>query len=202
MTNKKVFDGNANKNVERVSKLPEEYILAIEEIVDSFDRDWRNRIVYGQYIDYLCDVFEEAIAQGKSVDEVIPSDRKAYAKQLEEELNFKKVEPTKHNTIINYLIIADFIIYVGLTIFSNGTTAFATNDIMFYVLGMLVILGSYFFKYKKAKSIEMKTSFIAVQYIVSLSIVMLMQGSVASVAVAFILNIASDYVLLTKHLKN
>ena len=204
MDNKKKSYG-LDDNVERVSRLPEEYILAVEEIVDSFDKDWRNRIVYGQYINHLCDLFEPAIAAGKSVEEVVGSDRKAFAKKLEEELNFRNVEPTKQNKVVNYLIVFDFLLYIGLSTFNLGIAninKLETLDIVLLVIGVIFIVISFFMKLKKMKEINMKLTILPVEYIVSIVILFAMSNDIMAPAIAFLINIALDYVLASNHIKS
>lgn len=191
-------------NVERVSRLPEEYILALEEIVDSFDKDWRNRIVYGKYINYLCDLFEDAIAKGKHVEEVVGADRKAFARQLEQELKFGDVKPTKQNKVVNFLIVLDFILYIGLSTFNLGVAKIAkleTLDIILLVIGVVLIIFVFFMKLKKFNEIKMKPFLLIVEYILSLTILFVMSNDIMAPAIAFLINLVLDYVVSSNHIK-
>ncbi len=191
-------------NIERVSRLPEEYILAVEEIVDSLDKDWRNRIVYGKYINYLCDLFEEAIAQGKHVDEVVGTDRKAFAKKLEDEMDFRDVEPTKQNKVVNFLVVIDFFLYLGLSTFNLGVTNIGdmqTLDVVLLVFGIVVIGVTFFLKFKKFSELNMNPAILAVEFVASVALLFVMSHAIMAPAIGFLINVAIDYVLASNQIK-
>ncbi|NBL00202.1 MAG: DUF1048 domain-containing protein, partial [Erysipelotrichia bacterium] len=148
---------NVDENVERIAALPEEYVKAVEDVVGNLDPDWRNKLVYNKYIAYLCDVFEDAVKKGLSVNEVIGDDRKAYADKIQAELKFMDITPTNKNKITNYLIIFDFIMYIGMSVFSLGAKNFSHAQTMDYVLmaiGAIVMFACMMMKLVKVKAMK------------------------------------------------
>lgn len=192
---------NVDENIERVAELPEEYIKAVEDIVGFLDPDWRNKLVYNKYIAYLCNVFEDAIKKGLSVEEVIGSDRKAYAEKIQKELKFMDIEPTDTNRIVNFLIVLDFIMYVGMTIFTLGNTKLADAESMGLILmgiGTIIFLVCTILKINRVKSIKKLMILPIVQFIFTIVIMPVLNYEILSSALALVFNLLTDYMLVAK----
>lgn len=198
--NKEVI--NVDDNTERVANLPPEYMTALEEVVDKLDDDWRNRIVYAKYISYLCDVFEDASRKGLSVDEVIGSDRQAYADKIQKELHFMDITPTNRNKITNYLIVLDFVMYVGMTIFRLGGVNFnnaQTTDYAFMGVGALIIFVCIVLKVLKIKAIKHLYLLPMIQLIFTMIIIPVLNFEIFAGATALAFNLITDFWIIYKH---
>ncbi len=119
--------GNAEMQ-ERVQTLRNDFGIALETIVDSLDKDWQNRIVYPRYAVLLCDLFEEAIKEGKSVEDVCGSDIKAYAKEFQATYDFRELEASNVSQVINKVIM--FNIFLALCSYvANSITLADTGSL-------------------------------------------------------------------------
>lgn len=192
---------NVDVNTERVANLPPEYLTALEEVVDKLDDDWRNKIVYAKYISYLCDVFEDASRKGLSVDEAIGSDRQAYADKIQEELHFMDITPTNKNKITNYLIVLDFIMYVGMTVFGLGGKNFSsaqTTDFVFMGIGTIIIVACIVLKILKVKSIKNLYLLPIIQLIFTMVIMPVLNFETYAGAAALAVNLITDFMIVSK----
>lgn len=198
--NKEVI--NVDDNTERVANLSPEYMTALEEVVDKLDDDWRNRIVYAKYISYLCDVFEDASRKGLSADEVIGSDRQAYADKIQKELHFMDISPTNRNKITNYLMVLDFIMYIGMTILGLGGINFnnaQTTDYVYMGIGVLIILICIVLKVLKVKSIKYLYLLPIVQLIFTIVILLVLNFEIYAGATALAFNLFTDFLIVSKY---
>lgn len=192
---------NVDDNTERVANLPPEYLTALEEVVDKLNDDWRNKIVYAKYISYLCDVFEDASRKGLSVNEAIGSDRQAYADKIQEELHYMDITPTNKNKITNYLIVLDFIMYVGMTVFGLGGKNFGsaqTADFVFMGVGAIIIVACIVLKILKVKSIKNLYILPIIQLIFTMVIMPVLNFEIYAGAVAIAFNLITDFMIVSK----
>lgn len=192
---------NVDDNTERVANLPPEYLTALEEVVDKLDDDWRNKIVYAKYISYLCDVFEDASRKGLSVDEAIGSDRQAYADKIQKELHFMDITPTNKNKITNYLIILDFIMYVGMTTFGTGgknINSAQTIDYAFMGIGAIIIVVCITLKILKVKSIKNLYLLPVIQLFFTMVIMPVLNYEIYAGATALAFNLITDFMIVSK----
>lgn len=192
---------NVDDNTERIANLPPEYLTALEEVVDKLNDDWRNKIVYAKYISYLCDVFEDASRKGLSVDEAIGSDRQAYADKIQEELRFMDVTPTNKNKITNYLIVLDFIMYVGMTVFGLGgknLSSAQTTDFVFIGVGAFIIVVCIVFKILKVKSIKNLYLLPIIQLIFAAVIMPVLNFELYAGIAAWAFNLITDFMMVSK----
>lgn len=192
---------NVDDNTERIANLPPEYLTALEEVVDKLNDDWRNKIVYAKYISYLCDVFEDASRKGLSVDEAIGSDRQAYADKIQEELRFMDVTPTNKNKITNYLIVLDFILYVGMTVFGLGgknLSSAQTADFVFMSVGAIIIIACIVLKVLKVKSIKNLYLLPIIQLIFAAVIMPVLNFELYAGIAAWAFNLITDFMMVSK----
>lgn len=192
---------NVDDNTERVASLPPEYLTALEEVVDKLDDDWRNKIVYAKYISYLCDVFEDASRKGLSVDEAIGSDRQAYADKIQKELHYMDISPTNKNKITNYLIVLDFIMYVGMTIFGLGgknISSAQTTDYAFMGVGVIIIVACIVLKILKVKSIKNLYLLPIIQLIFTMVIMPVLNFEFYAGIAAWLFNLITDFMIVSK----
>lgn len=197
--NKEVM--NVDDNTERVANLPPEYLSALEEIVDKLDNDWRNKLVYAKYISYLCDTFEDASRKGLSVDEVVGNDYQAYADKIQKELHFMDITPTNKNKITNYLIVLDFIMYIGMAIFGLGGKNFSAAQTMDYVcmgVGIIIIVTCIVLKILKVKSIKNLYLLPIIQLIFTMIIMPVLNFEIYAGAVALAFNLITDFMIVSK----
>lgn len=197
--NKEVM--NVDDNTERVANLPPEYLSALEEIVDKLDNDWRNKLVYAKYISYLCDTFEDASRKGLSVDEVVGNDYQAYADKIQKELHFMDITPTNKNKITNYLIVLDFIMYIGMTIFGLGGKNFGAAQTMDYVcmgVGAIIIIACIVLKVLKVKSIKNLYLLPIIQLLFTMVIMPVLNFEIYAGAVALAFNLITDFMIVSK----
>lgn len=193
-----------DENIDRVAKLPEEYVTAVENVVDNLDDDWKNKLVYSKYITYLCDVFEDAVGKGLKVEDVIGSDYKAYADKIQKELNYMDVEPTAQNKIINYMLVLDFIMYIGMTLFGLGAKNLVnaqTIDFVFAGLGLAVLLVCVVLKLLKVKSVNGIIVLPIIQCIFMIIIMIVLDYETSANVIALGVNLVTDYLILVKKQK-
>ena len=196
-------DFHVEDNIERMSKLPEEYIKAIEDITDSLSKDWKNKLISAKYISYLCDVFEKAIVDGKSAQEAMGMDPFSYAKWMEKELDLVDVEPTVVSSLLNIVVICDFIIFFGAYLLMQGSSYLqGDNDkILFLILGAIVISAAQVFKYIRTRSMNVSILMVMIEFAITFLILYFMKFSFVSVGIVLIVNILIDYLTLSSALK-
>lgn len=191
-------------NMQRMTKMPEAYGAAIEEIMDHMDKDWQNRIVFGSYISDLCDVMEEGAAQGKSVEEIVGTDVIAYARAFQEKVDYRDVEATSLNKHINYLMGLDFLVFVGVTplrvAIANviDVKELVIMDYIFIVIGLLCLGICFFMKAKRYKKIKLPIWFLLVQIIGIIAVGFITSFGYEMVVISFVLCAGLDFIVGAK----
>lgn len=177
-----------DNNVERLKRLPEPFISAMETIVDQLDKDWRNKIVTEKYISELCDMFEEAIKEGKTVRDVCGDDVVAFGKKYQSERDYREIEASANDKIINRLLC-----YNLLLILSPYVKGFDFTNIMNLILlgiGFIALIVYFYLKTKLFREANLNLVFVILQTIVAIVLPYILP---IHVFIVFFLVSISDY---------
>lgn len=164
ITNSKLMN---DTNVERLKRLPESYMSAMETIVDQLDKDWRNKIVTEKYISELLDMFEQAIKEGKKVTDVCGSDIVAFGKKYQEEHDYREVEASTNAKIMNRLIVYNLLLILVPCL--KGFH-FSIMSVIMLAIGFVAMMAYFYLKTKLYKDAKLNMSFVSIQTLLALAI--------------------------------
>ncbi len=164
--------------MKRLEQLPDAYGIAVETIVDRLDKDWQNRVIYTKYVALLCDIFEEAIQNGQSVEDVCGSDIIAYAKQFQANHDFRELEATDFSKLINKILLfnvifvmSSFILYTPIT--ELMYKPFSMLYVGFIVIGLFVFIAGIVLKYNYFMKQKLPTSHVFITMIINIAVLVL-----------------------------
>lgn len=203
----KTKEYNTDDNMERVKRLPDEYITAMEIIVDHLDKDWKNKLVHGKYVAYLCDMFEEALAQGKTVEQLLGNDIVAYAEKFQKEIDFRDLEPTFYNTLTNTFLAGNVLFLFGFNMMNPiiltmlaGIEQTGFSYTMIVVSIVLLVIGLVV-KGKKLKVIDVPVWLVFIEMIVMEVCGVINDFGQLGILIGFLAVTVFDYAIVFKKIK-
>lgn len=208
MEDYKTKEYNVEDNTTRVAKLPEEYIAAMETIVDNLDKDWKNKVVNAKYVAYLCDLFEDAVSHGKSVNQVIGDDPIAYARKLQSEVDFRDLEPTQYNKLTNTFLSANLIFLFAFNFMNPIVAALLEGkklDLFVSVIGVVAVvllITGIIVKQRKMALINMSILVTLIECALVEVIAIPFGLSQMGVLIGFLVVTVFDYALVYRKMKN
>lgn len=194
-------DDQTHIRIQRVSRLPEPYLTALEQITDELQKDIMNRLVQTMYVDELCTRFEAAIAEGKSVEELVGTDIPAFVEEYQKEVDFRDATPSEANQNTNLLMLMNFMIYLGLSsLLSPCTKLFIekaslnTLDMMLLGFGFILLVVSFILKFKQYKKSGINIFVLVGQIIVLVLVLYFLQFDIVTTFIGFGVAIVSDLI--------
>lgn len=192
-------DDQTQQRIQRVARLPEPYLTALEQITDELSKDLMNRLVQTMYVDDLCTRFEKAIEEGKTVEEVVGEDIPAFVKEYQKEVDYRESKPSDVNQNTNALLLIDFASYVGMgallgpcATLVNNSSEFQGGDTIALVIGVVVLAVSFFFKFKQYKKSRTNLLVLPIQIAIFLLVCYFMHFTMISSLIVFIAFIVTD----------